>query len=124
MSLLKVHSKRGTSRSLTLDVPSRANSYLTIYSLAVGIPKGQIVRELIEDWLSRQPDDLSIANKLVERIKREWKIQKSLKPIDIVQNHKDFLKYIESIEDELRHKGVEEQHIEMIIEGVTHDGKN
>jgi SOS response regulatory protein OraA/RecX len=95
-----------------------------LYALAKGMSRNVIIRDIIEEWLARQDEERDIIDAVIERLKRQWKIHKLAQPTDPVQSHKEFIAYLEGLEDELRKKGVEELHIEMIINGMTRDGKN
>ena len=79
MPILKVKSK-GTptaeGRLVGAFVPSQVSSYLSLYTLAHGITKSTIVRDLIEDWY-RDKRGVRTDDELIDKIAHiaymEWK---------------------------------------------------
>jgi phytoene/squalene synthetase len=123
MKILPVKNKKQGMRQITIVLPVRANTYITLYALAKGLSRSIVIRDVLESWLAEQ-DDKDVIIQFTDRLLRQWKVHKMSQPVDAVTSHKEFLEYLALLEDELRKKGIEEYHIEQIINGMTRDGKN
>jgi len=112
MPILTVKSKRDAYKLVGVQVPPRVHNYLTLYTLARGITKAELLSALIEGWMEGYKANMSekeLIKELSKRIDIEWKELKQKKPRANFDEFKSRLKY------ELTKKGLEEQQIAEIL---------
>jgi hypothetical protein len=123
MPTLKTKYKLGESEEdkfVGVYVSQQIYSYLMLYTVAVGITKSVILRELIESWKknqSKHDNEESLIKMLISKINMQWKIEKS------IHHDADFATYKDKLNKELKKRGMSLEHIDEIINKIT-DGKN
>ena len=113
MSILKTHSKSIINRYIGVFVPSQDNNYLILYALAKGLTKSEVIRQLIEEGITKKKEcGLSvevITNEIISQIQLQWKTDKALDP------KKNFDEFKEDVLRELINKGIPMEIIEQIL---------
>lgn len=93
-------------------LPLRLNSYLAVYALAKNVTKTQIVKELLEAWMTtkreEEPDEL-LLKAIIERCSRQWNIAKIRNPelsLDVFKAQ---------LQRELLNKGISKTYVQLIL---------
>ena len=117
--LLRSKSKnKERTRHVSVYLPRRVYTYITVFALSKEKSKTLVLCELVENWLKTQsgPD---LIQALVDRLKADWMIRKKMDKVD--QNA--YVEYRENVRQELLDKGVEEDCVKIIIKGMD-NGKD
>ena len=115
MPILSVKSKRDDYKLVGVQVPPRVHNYLTLYTLAKGTTKAELLMELIETWMEqgvldvKERSEKELIKELFERICKEWKELKLKKP------RSNFDEFKTRLKSELLKKGLEERQVTEII---------
>ena len=124
MGVFKVSNKKdqveGVNKLAGVYISQQDFDYLILYTLNIGITKSSLLRKLIENWVRlqlRQDSEESLIKLIVDKIRMQWMIDLSLHSELTLEEYK--LK----IGKELRAKGINPRHIELILKKIT-DGKN
>ena len=113
MPVLKTDSTRGDYKLVGVTLRSRVHSYLSLYTLAKGITKASIFKELIMDWVDGEREknpDVTLVEEVIRRTQLQWKLAKVRHPESV--NLEVFKK---ELRQELSNKGILPHHIETII---------
>jgi hypothetical protein len=110
MSILKAKSQSKLSEFVGVFLPPRIQQYLILYSLAKGYTKSALIREQIERWINEQPLAKHLIEELIVKLQEEWDSKD--------KNNNDLVFYKANIKGELHSKGVNDESIEMIINGI------
>lgn len=117
MTLLKVTSSRPGYRLVGVSLPPPTHNYLTLHTLAKGMSKTKVLKNLLDDWIAAQkekePEEELIA-KIIYRANAQWRVEKARK-----RSGKPFSQFIKELEDELIYKGLSEVYVSAIIDGIT-----
>lgn len=115
MPILSVKSKRDDYRLVGVQVPPRVHNYLTLYTLAKGTTKAELLLDLIESWIETEGlaweslAEKTLIKELFERTCKEWKELKRKKPRASFDEFKTRLK------NELMKKGLDERQVTDIL---------
>ena len=113
MSVIRPASnKKEATKLVGALLPLRMNSYLSIYALAKGITKTEVIRQLVEAWITDQRNTISDENlfkEIVERCNRRWHIQKITHP------ETDFNQFKNELQYELVNKGLSRTYIQLVL---------
>lgn len=93
-------------------LPPRMHNYMTLYALAKGSTKTELVQKLINDWLGQQilnEPDKDLVALVVQRANVQWKVEKTVNKNITFSQFKDMLR------DELLKKGLRENHVKTIL---------
>ena len=110
MSILKAKSQSKLSKFMGVFLPPWIQQYLNLYALAKGITKSEIVRGQIERWLKEQPLTSELLLEIINKLQEEWDSKKD--------KGENITFYIDEVKRELIHKGVNDDNIQMIINGI------
>jgi len=108
MSILSPDSKKKDCKFVGVQVPSRDYSYLNLYTMAKGVSKSKVVKEVLNKWANeerKKDNEVALLNEIANRINNRWK---SLALITFEQ-------FLEVVEHELKEKGLSSAHISYII---------
>jgi len=115
MAVLKIKKKREDYKLVGINLPPPEHNYLTLYTLAKGVPKARILKMLITGWIDVQkkknPDDV-LLSEIVHRINLHRKVKKK------IGDRLSLGEYKESIEEELTKKGLPQDYIEYILQEI------
>jgi len=115
MTVLKVTSGRPGYRVVGASLPLQTHNYITLYTLAKGMSKTKILKNLLDDWMSSQKEsEEELIAKIIHRANAQWRIEKARK-----RSGKPYNLFIKDLEEELLYKGLSEVYVEAIIDGVT-----
>lgn len=95
-----------------VHVPPRVYKYLTLYTLATGVTKTDVMMELLDNWINKQgsiQSEKELTTSLAERIQSQWLKVKQKKP------RAQFGDFRRNIETELVKKGLEESQVHLIL---------
>ena len=106
------------SRFIGAQLPCRFHSYLTLYSLAKGVSKTLIIKDLLEDWIQEKMEWGFSAESLMVLI-ATWIYQKS-------QNSSNQDRFLKNAKLELHRKGLDSLQVKMIFQHIKelNDTKN
>lgn len=116
MPILKSSSKSKGINGKMVGVlfPMDLHSYFSLFALAKGLTKSTIVKQQMDRWYDLsahategKPENL-IAE-LIAKIKDEW---------DLVKNETSLIHFKRELKNELRRKGVCEEHIKIILKNI------
>jgi len=114
--------KVSTSESKFVGVwlPRQTNSFLSLYALSKRISKSAHIRGIIKVWIEGKPDEKYIQELISDvtaHLQREWKDKKRIyHSTDITQR---FAIYKEDLGIILERKGLSDEHITQILEGLV-----
>jgi len=120
MTILKAHKKSDTQKKKVVGayLPQSLVEYLTLYMLAHGKSNRALIEELLTEWKETTNFPTSyFIDTIVTRVLKEWD---ALKERNKAQSFKTFL---ESLKNELRTKGVKDEHIKTISKMITNATK-
>lgn len=116
MSVLKESNQRDDYKLVGASLPLQVHSYLTLYCLAKGVSKTKIIKGLLENWIACQvtthgtsPAELVLC--IIKRAGVQWKARKA-------SGKMSFKEFKESLQAELTEKGVSEDVIASILNGI------
>ena len=62
---------------LGINVSSATFEFISLHTLANGITKTQVIKPLIEDWISQQQmSDEELLEMIIRRVDTQWKVEK------------------------------------------------
>jgi len=105
--------KRNSYKLIGASLPPWVHIYMTLYALAKGTTKSQIISKLLNEWMEKEPEYSILIEKLVDRLIINWNGIKTAK-LDIT-----FVEYLKSAEMELLTKGIPENDVKTIIKKVN-----
>lgn len=118
MTLLKVVSSRPGYRLVGASLPLLIHNYITLYTLAKGMSKTKIFKNLLDDWISSQKErgetEEELISKIIYRANAQWRVEKARR-----RSGKPFSQFIKELEDELYYKGLSEVYVKAVINGVN-----
>ena len=117
MILLKVRSGRPGYKFMGAYFPTKTHNYLTLFTLAKGISKTKILKNLVDDWaiIQRKTDtEDDLIKKIIHRANAQWKVETKRR----TRSKKSFNEFIQDLKEELANKGLDEEYIKSIIIGV------
>ena len=97
-------------------LPTTLHNYITLYALAKGVSKTDVIKEVLEAWVKTQlksehVDVYHLMEEIVDRSHEQWKVIR-------VKGEMSFKSYKEKLEAELRSRSIDELYIEKIIKGL------
>jgi uncharacterized OB-fold protein len=113
MPVLKADSKRVGYKLVGVTVRGRVHTYLSLYTIAKGITKTSIFKELIIGWvdeLKKEESDMNLVGQIIKRVQAQWNVEKN--------RGMSLAEYKTELAQELLTKGITEEHIEMILKDV------
>lgn len=116
MTLLKADTGRAGYRLVGASLPEEIHNYLTLFTIARGITKTKILKDLLESWIDSQQEkdsDEALIKKIVHRANAQWRTERTRR-----RNPKTFDKFRHELYDELVYKGLTDYHINQILEGI------
>jgi hypothetical protein len=93
-------------------MPPRMHNYMTLYALAKGTTKVEVLKKLLNDWMGQQileEPDKDLVALVIQRVNVQWKVEKIANKDITFSQFKDMLK------EELLKKGLRENHIKTIL---------
>jgi hypothetical protein len=115
MSILKAKSQSKLSEFVGVFLAPQTRQYLVLYSLAKGITKSEIIRGQIEQWIKEQPVTAELVLEIIYKLQEEWDSKD--------KSNNDLAFYITNIKGELHHKGISNDIIQIIINGINDDNQ-
>lgn len=112
MDILKPDNK--TMKFLGVFLPQRDFVFLTIYSLAKGCNKSQLVRQVITDWVQTHQDK-NLLDAIVDRVKAQWVKHSAGQDSSDVTIYKEFK---QDVKTTLTDRGLEASDIEYIMNAL------
>ena len=112
MSILKAHSKAEMQKFTGVFVPQCIFSYISLYILAKGISRSDLLRNMMEKWVEEtksQTQDKELIQDILHKVRLQWKLEKSLTP------GLQLFVYKKKLEKELTSKGVEAGTVAIIL---------
>jgi hypothetical protein len=116
MAILKAKSKRKEHKLVGASMPSWFYVYLSLYSMAKGTSKTDVIKLKLHEWYTekREKDsEEALVKQVIERIHRLWLTEKSLKKKGMTYEI-----FKENIEFELDSKGIPQNFINLIMERI------
>jgi hypothetical protein len=108
------------TRHTGVQLPRTAFSYLTLYALSKGTTRTQILREIVEDWISNQSEQ-DLLSGVVEKVRRKWILEKANTPH--LGAGRLFEEFKIKLKKELQKKEIEEDKIDLILNNLNSNGK-
>ena len=115
MGILKIKKKREDYKLVGINLPPPEHNYLTLYTLAKGVPKARILKMLITGWIEVQKKNNSeevLLSEIIHRINLHRKVKRK------IGDRLSLAEYKVSIEEELTKKGLFEEDIEHILQEI------
>lgn len=109
---LKSKKKTDEDRMVGVYIDPQIHSYLSLFTLAKGINKSNLMRSLIASWYERECKDnppRELVRVLLKKAQEKW---------DKDKNRLGFSDFIWQLEKELLSKGVTREHIAIILENI------
>jgi len=120
MSILN-RGKEKTSNQLFVGayVPDHIANYFSLLALAKDVSKSQLLRKKLDDWYqsSRAIDEETLINITVRKVIIAWRIVRASKTV----TRNVLMDFDNQLSEELRNKGISEEHIEMILKKFHHE---
>ena len=116
MSLLNTKNSRIDYKMVGVTVRSRYHSYLSLYTLAKGVTKASLLKELIMDWVTKQKSnetDAELIEQVRERVNEQWKVYIKKKSFSNMN------RFRQNVEEELLAKGIPESYIQQITKDLV-----
>ena len=107
------------SKFVGVWLSQQTNSFLSLYALSKRISKSEVIRRILKGWEEEIVDWKAIQELISDvtaRLQQEWKDKKRLYSIT---DPNRFTIHKEDLEIRLRRKGLEKEHIKLILEGLT-----
>lgn len=123
MPVLSRKNSREEYKLVGVQIPPRVHNFITLYTLANGIPKSKLFNQLINDWIEHQKMDGITNKELLEEIAVNiltvWNKRKATKPR---ASHTEF---VSSLKEELLDKGITKKQLTIIFSKLAEiDGEN
>jgi hypothetical protein len=119
MALLKKHAKeinRKDTAFVGIRVSDEVGSFLTLYSLAMGITKSSIITDLLDTWMEEQEiDEEKLYDEIVERSWEAWK--------NLPKKHTTFYGYCNMLRTEFKFRGIAPEVIDIIVKKLINAKK-
>jgi len=113
--VLGVDKKKKDYKLVGAYLSSWVHSYLTLYTLAKGNTKSNVLKELLETWISQQRTfytDEELIQEIIQRIEIQWKLERKTNPLA------SFKKFKEDLRKEFLDKGVKDETVNIIIKEI------
>jgi hypothetical protein len=108
-----IGSKRKDMKFVGVQIPPQTHNHLTLHCLANGVSKAQLIKKLIEDWCTVQPEAEGVLiQTIVKKANKEWKSWKRKHPR---ASHSEFKSLLRK---ELTWKGLNTDQIDTIISQI------
>lgn len=124
-SIFSIKSKKRTNedRMVGTYVNYKVSSYLNLYTLAKGINKSSLLKSLITSWYDKRVKEDTVDNlirELIGKAQREWERIKLAGDFSWIESAKQsrFEAFKQEITNELKGRGVDNEHIDRIIENL------
>ena len=108
------------SKFVGVWLPRQTNAFLSLYALSKRISKSAHIRGIIKVWIEGKPDEKYIQELISDvtaRLQREWKDKKRVYHSTDINRRFDIHK--EDLYVVLDRKGLAEEHITRILEGLV-----
>jgi hypothetical protein len=109
---LKIDSRKKERKLLGAYIPIWMHEYLTLYALANGVSKSDIVIQLLEVWSGKKQESVPIEELIkgvVYRLHSQWRDERLSEP------PVTFDEYKAAVNSELLERGLRPQHIKDIM---------
>lgn len=115
--LLGASTPKDDSRYVGANLAPNTYNHITLYSLAHGIPKSRIFKNMIEEWIEnniliQSPSEEPLIELIVERVKEQWDKYKSEHP------RASFINFKGMIKTELINKKLKSSQIKKILNKI------
>ena len=98
---------------LGINVSSATFEFISLHTLANGITKTQVIKPLIEDWISQNRiSDEDLLQMIIRRVDTQWKIEKRSDPLLMFSTFKI------NLQKELSGKGLRKEYVDYIIKEI------
>jgi hypothetical protein len=115
MVILKAHSKKEPTKFIGAFLPQWIHGYFAMYTLAKGVSKSELIRNLIEEWIKQQRlivTDKELLDDILHNVRQEWKLERIGTPTAKLCDFKI------SIRAELKSRGLGIEQIETILKEI------
>jgi hypothetical protein len=115
MATLKINSKRIGYKLVGVTVRTKIHSYLSLYTIAKGITKASVFKEIIMDWVEKQKQtesDIKLVNQIIHKVQLQWQIERQKR------SDANIVVFKTELRQELEDKGLEADHINLILRDI------
>jgi hypothetical protein len=115
MSVLKPKDKRADLRFVGANLSPKFHSQFSLWVVAKGEKKTEIIVQLIKDWLKdelHKTSETDLVREIIQRAQLQWSIAIKKKPESQIEVFKA------ELEQELLDKGILPDHVETIIKWI------
>jgi hypothetical protein len=112
MSVLSRKENRDDYRLVGVHVLPPVHNYITLYTLAKGIAKTTLLKQLLDYWIEEQSEEhteAQLKEMLIVRINEQWHLRKKKHP------RASFTEYKEKVGKELLSKGLNKKQVNSIL---------
>lgn len=116
MPILKVDKRKTEKKLIGAYIPLWLNEYLSLFCLANGYTKSDIIVQLLDVWAAKKSDKVkvrSLVNQVAERLRVEWREARVKDPPTTFDQFK------EEVKKELEERGVRPTNIKAILKKLT-----
>lgn len=114
--VLKVENRRANFKLVGASLPPQVHNYISLYTVAKGLNKTSIMKELFENWMKQQKIKGASETALMDLIEKRARIQWQITKTDKTTTFADFKRILIN---ELGRKGVSEDHINTILQKIN-----